>query len=85
MINPFDLNVYSEEICPVTESEFDEVMQASAVEDGWQGYAEWSQELEQGQLVDTSHGQILISRDCSHKACLTTRCEMGATYQGIAI
>jgi hypothetical protein len=82
----FDSTVYSEELfAGISEDEYNEVMQASAVAGGGQGYTEWSAELKQGQIVDTPHGQILINRDCSHKDCLTTRCEKGATYQGIAI
>ena len=82
----FESNVYSEELfAGISEADYDEVMVASAVDDGWQGYSEWSQELEQGQIVDTPRGQILINRDCSHTTCKTTRCDKGATYQGIAI
>jgi hypothetical protein len=85
-INNFESNVYSEEIYSVSEQEFDEVMQMIAEEsDGFQGYGEWSQELEQGTITDTPHGPILINRDCAHKECLTTRCSKGATFQGIAI
>ena len=81
MLNQFLTNVYSEELFDFTEEEFAAVMSDAA----WQGYSEWSQELEQGEVIDTPHGQILINRDCSHITCLTTRCEKGATYQGIAI
>ena len=84
-ISKFDLNVYSEETFTVTESEYDEVTQASAVDDGWQGYTEWSEALEQGQIIDTPSGQILINRECSHNDCLTTRCEKAESFGGIAI
>jgi len=85
-ISNFDSNVYSEELHTVSESEYDEVMQAMAEEvDGFEGYGEWSQELEQGTITDTLHGPILINRECSHKECTTTRCMKGATFQGIAI
>ena len=85
-ISNFDSNVYSEELHTISESEYDEVMQAMAEEsDDFQGYGEWSQELEQGTITNTPHGPILINRDCSHKECTTTRCMRGATYQGIAI
>ena len=78
--------VYSEELfAGISEADYDEVMQASAVDDGWQGYAEWSQELEQGQIVDTPRGQILINRDCSHSACRSTRCERDVRVGGIAV
>ena len=82
----FESNVYSEELfAGISEGDYNEVMQASAVDDGWQGYSEWSQELEQGQIVDTPRGQILINRDCSHAACRTTRCEKDVRVGGIAI
>jgi hypothetical protein len=85
-INGFETTVYSEELfAGISEADYNEVMSASAVDDGWQEYGEWSQELEQGELTDTPHGQILINRDCSHATCKTTRCEKGASYQGIAI
>ena len=85
-ISQFESNVYSEEIYSVSEQEFDEVMQMMAEEsEGFQGYREWSQELEQGTITDTPHGPILINRDCSHKECTTTQCMKGASYQGIAI
>jgi hypothetical protein len=76
--------VYSEELyAGISEADYNEVMNASAAD--YEGYAEWSTELEQGKVIDTPRGQILINRDCSHTACRTTRCEKGATYQGIAI
>ena len=81
----FDSEIYSEELYSVSEQEYDEVMQASAVDDGWQGYSEWSAELEQGQIVNTPNGEILINRDCSHKTCLSTRCDKDVRVGGIAI
>ena len=78
--------VYSEELfAGISKADYNEVMQASAVDDGWQGYGEWSVELEQGQIVDTPHGQILINRECSHTGCKTTRCERDVRVGGIAI
>jgi hypothetical protein len=85
-IPKFDSTVYSEELfAGISEADYNEVRGASAVDDGWQGYGEWSQELKQGERVNTSHGPILINRDCSHATCKTSRCERGATYEGIAI
>ena len=46
----FESEVYSEELYSIREQEFDEVIQASAVDD-WQGYSEWSHELESGLMV----------------------------------
>ncbi len=78
--------VYSEELyAGISEADYNEVMAASAVEDGWQGYSEWSAELEQGQIIDTPRGQILINKECAHPACLTTRCERDVRVGGIAI
>jgi hypothetical protein len=85
-ISQFESNVYSEELAMVTEEEFDSVMQTMAEDgDGFEGYAEWSQELEQGQRVATPHGEILINKECSHAACRTTRCERDVRLGGIAI
>jgi len=50
MISNFELNVYSEEMQPVIEQEFDEVQTMIAAED-WQGYEEFSQELESENFV----------------------------------
>jgi hypothetical protein len=83
-ISNFESNVYSEELHSVSESEYDEVMQMMT-DDDFEGYGEWSVELEQGEIVKTAQGPILINRDCSHKECTTTRCMKGASYQGIAI
>ena len=47
MLNQFLTNVYSEELFDFTEEEYAAVMKDSA-DVIWQGYAEWSQELEQG-------------------------------------
>ena len=78
--------VYSEELyAGLSEADYNEVMQASAVDDGWQGYTEWSEEIEQGQIVNTPHGDILINRDCSHSTCCTTRCERDVRVGGIAV
>jgi hypothetical protein len=85
-LSQFDTTIYSEEIYSVSEQDFDEVMQMIGAEnDAFEGYGEWSQEFEQGEIVKTAHGPILINRDCAHKECLTTRCSKGATFQGIAI
>jgi hypothetical protein len=85
-ISNFESTVYSEELHNVSESEYDEVMQMMADESNdFEGYGEWSQELEQGEIVKTAHGPILINRDCAHKECTTTRCMKGTAYQGIAI
>jgi hypothetical protein len=85
-ISNFESNVYSEELTSVSETEYDEVMQAMADESkDFEGYGEWSAELEQGQIVATPHGEILINKECSHAACRTTRCERDFRIGGIAI
>jgi hypothetical protein len=82
----FESNVYSEELfAGISEADYAEVMSASPVDDGWQGYSEWSQELEQGEVIDTPRGQILINKECAHSACLTTRCERDVRVGGIAV
>jgi len=45
-INNFLSEVYSEELYEFSEAEYSEVMRASAVDDGWTGYSEWSADLE---------------------------------------
>ena len=83
-INSFESNVYSEELyAGLSEADYAEVMHASAGD--YEGYGEWSQELEQGQIVDSPHGQILINKECSHSGCRTTRCERDVRVGGIAI
>jgi hypothetical protein len=85
-ISNFESNVYSEELHIVSESEYDEVMQMMADESNdFEGYGEWSQELEQGQIVNTPNGAILINKECSHATCRTTRCDKAQSYRGIAI
>jgi hypothetical protein len=44
-IDKFLSEVYSEELHPISEQEYDEVMQAMA-EDDFAGYAEWSESLD---------------------------------------
>ncbi|HET9530672.1 MAG TPA: hypothetical protein VFQ92_09990 [Blastocatellia bacterium] len=41
--------VYSEDLYSISESDYDEVIATPAVEDGWQGYSEWSAEVEADQ------------------------------------
>ena len=44
--NKFDAEIYCEELQPVTEQEFDDVMQMMTAK-GWQGYSDWSAALTQ--------------------------------------
>jgi hypothetical protein len=46
--NKFDAEIYSEELQPVSEAEYDEVMAMIAEEsEGFEGYGEWSAQLDQ--------------------------------------
>jgi hypothetical protein len=89
-INNFDVNVYSEELHQVSESENDEVMSLMA-QDDFEGYSEWSADIEQVEFereqerkstVETEHGAVLMVRDCRHAQCKTSRCEIGLRLGG---
>jgi len=52
MINPYESNVYSEELFSVSEQEHDEMMAMIAAEsDGFAGYGEWSAALESENFI----------------------------------
>ena len=81
-INNFDLNVYSEELHGVTESEYDEVMQLMADErDDFDAYAEWSASLESA-VVNESENFIATS---DGKVFHKSQPESNGRYQGIEI
>jgi hypothetical protein len=61
MLNNFDLNVYSEELYPTNEAEFDAVMNSAPI---FEGYAEWSNELEQ---TDADNLTVDESGKVTHK------------------
>ena len=51
-LSPFDSRIQCEDLAPVTEQEFDEVMQMIAAEsEGFAGYGEWSAELESENFI----------------------------------
>jgi len=79
MINEFDLNVYSEESFNVTEADYDAVMA-----DGWEGYAEWSQELEAWQGAKPV-GDVLMKKACEHTTCPHFKCARNLRVGAIAI
>ena len=85
-IPKFDSEIYSEELYPFTEADYNEVMAASAVDDGWQGYGEWSQEIEgKAWLGSKQFNGNLIKKACEHTACPHTRCQREVRVGGIAI
>jgi hypothetical protein len=45
-INSFDSSVQCEEVFTIDPAEMAEVLAAPAVDDDWQGYSEWSREVE---------------------------------------
>ena len=67
-IPKFDSEIYSEELHSVTESEYDEVMA-----DNWQGYTEWSTEVE----ADAWRGSKPVANVLIKKAWCATRRESG--------
>ena len=85
-ITKFDSEIYSEELYPFTEADYNEVMQASAVDDDFAGYGEWSRELESEawQRSKDVNG-ILIKKACEHTACPHTRCAKSLRVGGIEI
>jgi hypothetical protein len=93
-ISKFDSEIYSEEAYPFTEDEYAEVMAASLDDEKWQGYAEWSADLEQSAFesslerratVQTPNGAMLIKRECSHKDCRADRCKQSVRIGGVEI
>jgi hypothetical protein len=81
MINQFDSNVYSEEIFNFTEAEH-----AAVMADGFEGYAEWSQELEaEAWRGSKPIGDILIKKACEHTTCSHFRCERSQRIGGIEV
>jgi hypothetical protein len=93
-ISKFDSEVYSEELMAgISEAEYDEVMAASLDDEKWEGYSEWSAQLEQSEFerglevratVQTANGPMLIKRECDHKDCSYT-CKRDQRIGGISI
>jgi len=79
MINQFDLNVYSEESFNFTEADHDAVMA-----DSFEGYTEWSTEIEAWQGAKPV-GDVLIKKACEHTSCSHFRCERNLRVGAIAI
>jgi hypothetical protein len=58
----FDSEIYSEELFPTDEREFDVVMNAAPLDDDWTGYADWSEGLDQtdvDNLTITEDGKVI--------------------------
>ena len=79
----FDAERYSEELFNVTEEEHDAVMAEM-----FEGYDEWSQELEQNAEREAWRGAknvsgVLIKKACEHPACSHFKCERGLRRGGM--
>jgi hypothetical protein len=85
-ISKFDSEIYSEEIYSTTEQEYDEVMQAIAEESDWQGYLDWSLQVEADAWKGSKNiNGILIKKACEHSTCPHTRCVKTVRVGGIEI
>ena len=83
--NKFDAEIYSEELFGVTEQEHDAVMAEM-----FEGYDEWSQELEQNAEREAWHGAknvsgVLIKKACEHPACSHYKCERDLRMGGFEL
>ena len=83
--NKFDAEIYSEELYSVTEEEHDAVMAEM-----FEGYDEWSQELEQTAEREAWRGAkqvagVLIKKACEHPACSHYKCERGLQMGGFEL
>ena len=81
----FDSEIYSEELFSVTEEEHDAVMAEM-----FEGYDEWSQELEQNAEREAWRGAkpvagVLIKKACEHPACSHFKCERGLRMGGFEL
>jgi len=77
----YDSEIYSEELYSLTESEYDEVMA-----DDWQGYSEWSQDVEAANWNGAqSVNGILIKKACEHLTCSHFKCERNPRVGAISI
>ena len=84
-INNFDVNVYSEELHQVSESEHDEVMQLMA-QDDFEGYSEWSSDIEEAAWNSAKEfNGVMVKKQCEHKDCSHFRCEKNLRLGGIEI
>jgi hypothetical protein len=86
-ISNFDVNVYSEELHQVSESEYDEVMSLMAEDEtGWQGYGEWAADVESAAWTGAQEfNGVMVKKQCEHKDCSHFRCERSTRVGGIEI
>jgi hypothetical protein len=83
--NKFDSERYSEELFSVTEEEHDAVMAEM-----WEGYNEWSEELEAKLEAEAWRGSknvsgVLIKKACEHTDCPHFKCEHGLRMGGFEL
>jgi hypothetical protein len=86
-LNNFDVNVYSEELHQVSETEHDEVMRLMAEEEsGWQGYGEWAADVESASWNGAKEfNGVLVKKACEHSTCSHFRYERSTRLGGIEI
>ena len=86
-INNFDVNVYSEELHQVSESEYDEVMMLMAEDENeWQGYSEWAADVESAAWNGAKEfNGVMVKKQCEHQDCSHFRCEKNLRLGGIEI
>ena len=79
----FDSQTQCEEIYTTDPAEYDEVMSLMAESEEFEGYGEWSEQVEAqawaGAVeVETAHGPVMVKPECdrtgAHKACTIYRC-----------
>ena len=83
----FDAEIYSEELFSVTEQAYDAVMAKI-----FDGYSEWSQELEQSADDEGEAWRgaknvagVLIKKACEHPTCSHYKCERGLRIGGMEL
>ena len=83
--NKFDSERYSEELFPIIEAEHDATMAEM-----WEGYDEWSEQLESELEASAWRGSqaingILIKKACEHSSCSHFKCERGLRIGGFEL
>ena len=84
-INNFDVNVYSEELHQVSESEHDEVIQLMA-QDDFKGYSEWSSDIGEAAWNGAQEfNGVMVKKACEHTTCSHFRCGRSTRLGGIEL